>query len=469
MGVRSSLRASLRTVVTLVGAVGLLAVPGIAGAAPAGGEPPNMMAVPSQLPTAIDDAVPAPPYPRPRVIPQRAQAPGLDSALLRLRAAALPSPSGDPLFDDWSPRLRQLAPGTVIAVRDVTATAAPLVTAPITRARLVKFASRDALGLPSFGTATILEPRATAPVSGPRPILVNNLAINSLGTVCTPGYTLAHGFDSDSSLTNFFPPTTQLALARGYTVIVPDHEGPRMAYGEPTTAGHVILDALRAAARLDRSRFADSTVAMVGYSGGAIATNGAIKLMHAYAPELVDRVVGAVVGGVPADFRMLVGSMNANLATGLFHGATFGISRERPEVLTLANHLAQWMATSPLKDVCTLPMAVLGGTFLPMQVLSNVPDPFHSPVAESIYRVTTMAGVVSPVPLYIYQGAQEFWIPVAGARNLFHEQCALGANASYREVPGEHVIGEVTGFTGALTWLDARLRGVPAPNGCPQR
>ncbi|ALG87044.1 lipase [Gordonia phthalatica] len=425
-----------------------------------------MMAVPPQIPKAIDDAIPAPPYPRPRVIPQRAQAPGVTKATLQLRAAALPSPSGDPLFDRWSPNLKTMAPGTLITVRDVTATAAPLVTAPITRARLMKFASRDALGLPSFGTATILEPRAKAPVRGPRPILVNNLAINSLGTTCTPGYTLAHGFDKDSSLTNFFPPTTQLALARGYTVIVPDHEGPRMAYAEPTTAGHVILDALRAAARLDRPRFGASKIAMVGYSGGAIATNGATKLMSGYAPELVDRVVGAAMGGVPADFRMLVGSMNANLATGLFHGATFGISRERPEILTMANHLAQWMATSPLKDVCTLPMAVLGGSFLPMQLMSNDPDPFHSPVAEKIYRVTKMADAKSPVPLYIYQGASEFWIPVAGARNLFHEQCRLGVNASFHAVPGEHVIGELAGFPGALTWLDARLRGIPARDGC---
>ena len=465
MGVRSSVRGAI----AIVSAVALLVVPGIAGAAPSRtGEPAGMAAVPSPVPKAVDRAIPAPPYPRPRVIPQRAQAPGFSTATLQLRAAALPSPTGDPLFDHWSPRLKDLAPGTILTVRDVTSTAAPLVTAPITRARLVKFVSRDALGLPSFGTATILEPRTPAPATGPRPILVNNLAINSLGTACTPGYTLAHGFDSDSSLTNFFPPTTQLALVRGYTVIVPDHEGPRMAYAEPTTAGHVILDALRAAGRLDAGRFGASKIAMVGYSGGAIATNGATRLMSTYAPEFVDRMVGAAMGGVPADFRMLIGSMNATLATGLFHGATFGISRERPEILTMANHLAQWMATSPLKDVCTLPMAALGGSFLPMQILSNDPDPFHSPVAENIYRVTKMAGRTSSTPLYIYQGAQEFWISVAGARKLFDEQCGLGVSVSFHEVPGEHVVGEVAGFPGALTWLDARLRGIPAPDGCPR-
>ena len=68
--------------------------------------------------------------------------------------------------------------------------------------------------------------------------------------------------------------------------------------------------------------------------------------------------------------------------------------------------------------------------------------------------------------LYIYQGAQEFWIPPAGTRNLFAQQCRLGANVTYREVPGEHFLATVTGFPDALTWLDNRLQGKPAPNNC---
>ena len=207
---------------------------------------------------------------------------------------------------------------------------------------------------------------------------------------------------------------------------------------------------------------------MTGYSGGAIATNGAAKLAASYAPEVAARIVGAALGGVPADFRMLVGSMNANLATGLFHAATFGIARERPEILTMANHVAQWIATSPLKNVCVVPEALAGQTFMPMQLLSSDPDPFHSPVAENIYRVTKMSDRKSVVPLYIYNGTQEWWIPAAGARNLFREQCRLGANATYREVFGEHVIAAVAGYPDAVGWLDARLRGIPARSTCPR-
>ncbi|ROZ89300.1 lipase family protein [Gordonia sp. OPL2] len=424
-----------------------------------------MMPVPSGVPSAIDAAVPSAPFPRLTRIPIRAQANGFDHRTLEFREAALPSPTGDPMFDRWSDDLDRLRPGTVIATRDVTRTAAPVVTTPISSAQLIKFRSTDATGAPMFATATIVVPRTAH--HGPLPIVVNNLPIDSLGTACTPGYTLAHGFSIATNPTDLVPPTTQVALARGYAVLIPDHQGPRMAYAEPVVAGHVVLDAIRAAIATDSSRFGRSRIALSGYCGGAIATNGATKLIAGYAPELRRRIVGAALGGVPADFRMLVGSMNANLAAGLFHAATFGIARERPEILTMANDLAQWMATSPLKNVCTIPAALAGQTFWPMQLMSRDPDPFRSPVAEHIYRVTRMTDRMSAVPLYIYQGTHEWWIPAAGARALYREQCRLGARAAYREVFGEHLSAAVLGYPGALDWLDRRLRGLPAPDECP--
>ncbi len=428
-----------------------------------------MMGIPQQVPDTIDHVVPAPPFPHLSTIPLRAQSPGLSWRTQELREATLPTPTGDPMFDRWPSNLGSLQPGTVIATRDVTASAAPVVTVPIASATLIKFRSTDAVGKPSFGTATLITPTASAPVRGPRPIVVNNLPIDSLGTACNPGYTLAHGFSIASGVTDLLPPTTQLALAHGYGVLIPDHQGPRMAYAEPVVAGHIVLDSIRAASNLTPKMFGQSAIAMSGYSGGSIATAGAAKLLAGYAPELAPRVVGAALGGVPADFRMLVGSMNANLATGLFHAATFGIARERPEILTMANNPAQWIASSPLKNVCVIPEALAGATFMPMQLMANVGDPFHSPIAEHIYRVTKMSDTRSAVPLYIYNGAQEWWIPAAGARNLFLEQCRLDANAQYRDVVGEHVTAAVIGFPDAMSWLDARLRGSPARSGCPHR
>ncbi|WP_280217564.1 lipase family protein [Nocardia neocaledoniensis] len=433
--------------------------------------------------TAAADPPPAPgiPVPHPgflpdlqqwidQVLPSPVQPSGgtadPDAELAALRAAVLPADVGDPMFDRWPANLADFAPGEIIEHRDIAATAAPLTLVPLRSATLLKFRTDDSQGRPSFATATLLVPAADWTGPGDRPVLVNNLPIDALGRDCTPGYTLAHGLTLHSSMTEFMPPTTQLAALRGYAVLVPDHEGPLMAYAEPYVAGHAVLDAIRATRGLDPATFGDSRFAMTGYSGGAIATHGAAKLIDSYAPELAEAIVGAALGGVPADFEILSRSMNANLASGIFMAATFAIGRERPEILAAMNNLARWVATSAMKDQCVSVFAIPGVLHLPIDVAANIPDPLRSELATKIYEITRMSGLRSSTPLYVYNGEQEFWIPAEGARKLYDEQCSLGANAVYRSVFGEHVIGAVTGYPEAMLWLDERLQGVPARSEC---
>lgn len=383
-----------------------------------------------------------------------------------LHRAVLPGPVGDPIFDHWPSDLADLAAGAVIEVRDITASAAPLIVVPIRQALLFKYRTTDAHGRPSFATATLVIPATASPVPGARPVLVNNLPIDALGRRCTPGYTLAHGLSFDSALTDFVPPTTHLAALRGYAVLIPDHEGPLMAYAEPYVAGHAVLDAVRAVRQWRADEFGASRFAMAGYSGGAIATHGAAKLIRSYAPELAPALAGAALGGVPADYEILARSMNGNLASGVFMAAVFGIARERPEILDRMNHLAQWVTTSPMKDQCISVFALPGALLLPIDIAANTADPLQSALARDIYEVTRMSGLASATPLYIYNGEQEFWIPAEGARNLYREQCALGVPAVYRSVLGEHIIAAGLGYPEAVHWLDERLRGIPATSEC---
>jgi hypothetical protein len=415
----------------------------------------------------IDQVIPPPPLaPAPRPAAPLEETNDLAPALAALRQAVLPAPVGDPIFDLWPPNLADLTPGAVIEVRDITASAAPLVIVPIRQAVLFKYRTTDAHDRPSFATATLVIPATGSPVPGARPVLVNNLPIDALGRRCTPSYTLAHGLSFESALTDFVPPTTQLAALRGYAVLIPDHEGPLMAYAEPYVAGHAVLDAVRAVRGWRAEEFGASRFAMTGYSGGAIATHGAAKLIESYAPELAPALVGAALGGVPADFEILARSMNANLASGVFMAAVFGIARERPEILARMNHLAQWVTTSPMKDQCISVFALPGALLLPIDIAANIADPLRSTLARDIYEVTRMAGLASATPLYIYNGEQEFWIPAEGARNLYQEQCSLGVTAVYRSVLGEHIIAAGLGYPDAMIWLDERLRGIPAHSEC---
>jgi hypothetical protein len=239
-----------------------------------------------------------------------------------------------------------------------------------------------------------------------------------------------------------------------------------MAYAEPYVAGHAVLDAIRGMRKLMPGEFATSKFAMAGYSGGAIATRAAAVLMNSYAPELSSSAVGAALGGVPADYRMLAKTMNANLATGVFMAAIFGIAREHPEILASMNNLALQVVTSPLRNSC-MNLTALPGAFLPpIDVAANIADPLHSAVAQEVFRETDISDLKSAVPLYVYNGAQDFWIPAAGVQELYRQQCAMGVPGIYRAVLGEHFLAGDTGWPDLVGWLDQRLQGVPAPNEC---
>ncbi|MCA2207364.1 lipase family protein [Nocardia rosealba] len=436
----------------------LLLCPLAGGTATAEPLPPAAPGILPDLQRWIDQVLPSP-------IPSGADT-DPDAELAALRAAVMPSPVGDPTFDYWPDGLAELAPGDLVEVRDITAVAGPLTLLPVRSAHLLKFRTSDAHGAPSFATATLIVPATEWTGPGDRPVLVNNLPIDALGLSCTPGYTFTHGLSPKSSATEFLPPTTQLAVLRGYAVLIPDHQGPRMAYAEPYVAGHAVLDAIRATRNVEPHTYGASPFAMTGYSGGAIATHGAAKLIGSYAPELAEVIVGAALGGVPADFEILARSMNANLASGIFMAATLAVGRERPEILAAMNNLGRWVATSAMKDQCVSIFALPGILHLPIDVGANIADPLHSDLAARIYEVTRMEGMRSATPLYVYNGEQEFWIPAEGARNLYQEQCELGATAVYRGVLGEHIVGAVTGYPEAMLWLDERLRGIPAHNEC---
>ncbi|GAB2728964.1 lipase family protein [Nocardia thraciensis] len=395
---------------------------------------------------------------------------GLPAETAALRAAVLPDDVGDPLFDVWPPWLEVLRPGDIVETRDVTPAAAPLFAMPLSlpprQVLQLKYRTSDSHGAPSFATASLVLPAVPWAGGGARPVLVNNLAIDGLGRRCTPSYTLAHGYSDTTNSADFFPPLSQLALLRGYAVLIPDHEGPQMAYAEPYVAGHAVLDAVRATRGLLPGELGDSGYVMAGYSGGAIATRAAAALIDSYAPDLANSITGAAVGGVPADFRMLANTMNANLASGVFMAAVFGIARERPEILTRMNNLAQQVTTSPLKNACMNLIELPGAVLAPIDIVANTPDPLRSPVAEQVFRATDMSDMKSAVPLLVYNGAHDIWIPAAGAEQLYRQQCAMGVPGIYRSVPGEHFLAGDTGWPLLIDWLDQRLRGIPAPDEC---
>ncbi|WP_433755557.1 lipase family protein [Nocardia sp. CA-135398] len=455
---------SLRTVVvaSVVGC-SLLMGPVPAQADPTEGAAAPVSPGPSDLQRWIDAHIPAPSL-APAAAPPSGAVP---ADLAALWQAVRSAPSGDRIFDEWPDGLDGLAPGDIVEWRDVTATSAPLAIVPIHRAILLKFRTTDASGLPAFGTATLAIPSAAWTGPGDRPVLVNALPINSLGLSCTPSYAMAHGLHSKFNAGDLFPPNTAWALSRGYAVLIPDHEGPLMAYAEPKVAGHVLLDSIRAVRNMLPTAFTDSRFAITGYSGGAIASYAAAMLLDEYAPELSDLVVGAAMGGLVTDYRMVASRFNGNSASGILLVVALAMSREHPEILGYMNHLAQWAATSPIKDTCGDSNGPLGVVGVPIDAAANISAPLTSDLADRIFGQLSLTDRTSGVPLYIYHAASDIWIPHENGDDLYRDQCARGVPAVHRTEPGEHVIALFTGFPGQIGWIDGRLRGEPAPSECP--
>ena len=133
---------------------------------------------------------------------------------------------------------------------------------------------------------------------------------------CFPSYALRRKSKALGSLTQLELLLVTAALAEGWAVSVPDHEGSQGLWGAPYEPGYRVLDGIRAALSSKRVGISPSApIGMWGYSGGGLATAWAAEMCGEYAPELniVGAVLGSPVGDLGNTFRRLNGSFFAGL------------------------------------------------------------------------------------------------------------------------------------------------------------
>src|SRR5262249_49241845 len=91
-------------------------------------------------------------------------------------------------------------------------------------------------------------------------------------------------------------------------------------------SGYQTLDGIRAADNFLHADSSTTPVALLGYSGGSIATQWAEEMAPAYAPEL--DIAGAAAGGVPADLADGLHYLNGSQSwAGVMPGVLVGVSR----------------------------------------------------------------------------------------------------------------------------------------------
>ncbi|MGW4355660.1 lipase family protein [Nocardia sp. NPDC004582] len=351
-------------------------------------------------------------------------------------------------------------PGDVLATRAMPA----LPSFPDSDITLIKFRSTDSTGHPIAATTTVISPRRRV---ADAPVLSLQQIVNGLGAQCAVSREL---YTSDPNLMIREAPGWNLVLQRGWTVALPDHLGPRIAYGAAKLGGQITLDGLRAIQRVPELRVEHSPLVMAGYSGGGMATAWAAALAASYAPDL--RIAGAAMGGVPMNLvSMMEGlGMNRHPAFGLALAAGLGLEREYPDRFPLSDQLNDrgLAIRDKLVNSCTNDILSAGAGQGALDVAKTTimsDDPRARAVVDE-NSVELYPGVPN-MPVFEWHSPIDGLIPINAVVNTVRRYCAAGTKVWSEQVPvPDHLTAAVLGLPAAYAWMDARLRGEPAPTNC---
>lgn len=324
----------------------------------------------------------------------------------------------------------------------------------------VQFRSTGTRGEPITAVTTVLRPRFV--LRRRRALISYQTAMDAVAPKCRPSYALRTGTEYEAGL-------LVLALARGFTLSVPDFEGPRDAWGAGPISAHVTLDGIRAALRFGPAGLtgtgAGTPVGMFGYSGGGLASGWAAEQQSAYAPEL--NVRGVAMGGVPANLELVLRTADRGFFSSIPIIAAAGAAREHPEI-----ELDGWLSArgrgifSHVNEMCREQLA--RWPFESLAKLSTQGHPLDLPQVKRVMQLNSLGQSVPAAPVYNYHSRIDQLTPVRGADDLVARYCAGGGTVQkVRSTAGEHLIYAVVGAAGGMDFLDRMISGGTARNTCP--
>lgn len=369
-------------------------------------------------------------------------------------------PQPGPFYHADPARLAAAANGQVINTRDVTMPA--FLGYPVTE---IAYRSTDSRDQPQLATATVIRPHNARPDG---PVLSYQHYLNALGQRCAPTETLVNPTletVQDSAMVFL-----RLRLDQGWTVIIPDHLGPKVAYPGGKLSARIVLDGMRAVRDDPRFDSRNSRFGALGYSGGGIASAWTANMHDDYAPDV--NLVGVAQGGIPTDMTTMARMIGnwPHPAFGLAFAAAVGMAREYPETIRLDEKLTPdgWALYNQLKGRCTaslltfgafrsVPMVLQGGDIMAEKGLMDA-------FAENSVRLSPD---VPKVPVFMWHSGTDPLVPFWDAEDTAKRYCREGAPLTWEPgVAPEHLIGAVEKLPAALNWLQQRFDGVPAGRAC---
>ncbi|WP_043738032.1 lipase family protein [Nocardia asiatica] len=357
---------------------------------------------------------------------------------------AMPVPVADHFFAAPA-HLEAAEPGDVLRARQMPPPFA--VVADVTQ---LMYRSTDSLGRPIAATATVLSPVNHRPDN---PVLVYQHSINSLGLRCAPSQAM---WSTDPNVRMNEAPVFDVALAMGWTVVLPDHLGPRAAYGAARMGGQITLDAIRATQRHQPLALTNSPITMAGYSGGGMATAWAAALAPSYAPDL--HISGAAIGGVPANLETMAEALghHPHPAFGIAAAVAFGLEREYGDQLPISDYLTDEgrRFRGAINDACVNEILALGAG-RSVAGLGTSFDLFFQPQTRAILRDNSVQFAPAPaMPIYEWHSGTDPLLPLADLDATMARWRAEGTPLTTVLTPApEHLSAAVIGMPAAVQWL----------------
>ncbi|HVK26801.1 MAG TPA: lipase family protein [Nocardioides sp.] len=275
-------------------------------------------------------------------------------------------------------------------------------------------------------------------------------------------------------------------LLQGYALVMADTQGPTADFAAGPEYGYVTLDSIRAVFRATGTGIAPTAkVGLIGYSGGAIATNWASTLAPSYAPDVDRRLVGAAEGGVLVRPSANLGYVDGSLVwAGVMPMAIVGVARAYGIDLTpyLSDYGKQVYAKLQKASISAVLGAYPGLTWKQLTKPAYA-DPADIPIfVKTVNKLNLGSRPTPTIPMFIGQGTggelegtmgnkagigKGDGVMVAGdVRTLARQYCADGARVLHREYALSHFTSVPLWLPEAISWLGARFAGKAAPSNC---
>ncbi len=401
-------------------------------------------------------------------------------------AGSASAASADDAFYKYtgSTPLSSYAPGTVLKTRTVPYHILGFAT-PLKATQLL-YRATDAQGRATVNATSVIQPDCLLCLNREKVISYQSF-YDSLNPNDQPSVQIAGGL----SLTGIIPQIETLLFApfltQGYTIITSDTQGQKADFAAGPEYGTNTLDSIRAAIKSPAINLSSSAkVAMIGYSGGAIATEWAAELAPTYAPELNKNLIGAAFGGVlvhPAHNLYYV--EGTSIWAGVMPMAIVGIARSYGIDLTpylSANGAAVYDKIKNASIVNVLGQyAGLKWTDLAKPAY---PKPEKIPAyVNAANKVIMGTGGTPKVPMLIGQGTggelegtpgdkpgigKGDGVMIAGdVRSLAKKYCSKGIKVKYNEYGGSHITSALEWLPQAIDWTFDRF-GLLGPYTIPQ-